>query len=354
MKNDTIFILPRNISPAFSVSTYQGKEPEVLLLRNRNRCEPRNRKYLDWRYLGLVTYREPLIFWVNNSNGMSIGMAAFIFRPYRVCGNLMEVGVLGDISLDLPYRGTGLAREWFAFINSYLAQEKIRGLVIPNQAAAKLLAATGWQAREHIVHYVFVLNPTDKLLSLVKSETISKFLGAVMTLIRKRLLAKFDTSEYSIEIVCDIDQSHVCLLNNFGRHNVISIDKSCAYYLWRYDKSQNDKYSIVNILKKNKIVGCVICAGLASDNVVTIYEIGVEEGEILKENLVAFSNCIFAMANNNEIRCPINENHPYGPILSESGFIKRVYGNRFYTISNDQKFSSKKSQWIITAGDKDV
>jgi hypothetical protein len=346
--------LLRNETINFSISTYQGVEAEVLSLRNRNRPVPRTQKYLDWRYLGLKSVRKPIIFWVQLKNRTRIGMAAIIFRPYWVNDELREVGILGDISLDMEYRGRGVARSWFAFVNGYLEKEGILGLVIPNPVAGKLLSATGWQIREKIVHHVYLLNPNLKLVTLVKSKKMAQCLGEFVSRIKGFSLARRDTAEFEIEEARTVDWSFDALWNNSSKKNMVVLDKGLPYLHWRYMKKLGSNYSVSKFLKNNRYVGYVIYSISVTDGTATIFEIFAEEGQEIKKMMIQFVRLKQKTYNLNSIRCPLNERHPYSSQLCDIGFSKRIEDTKFLTFSSDIDFIDSRNQWVITGGDKDV
>src|SRR5438445_1861291 len=87
-----------------AVTGYAGFEGEIQRLRNANRPLARTATYLNWRYAGSAGAPDPKIFWISDGTERFLGMAALIFRPFWVNGELQHVAVLGDISLDAGLR----------------------------------------------------------------------------------------------------------------------------------------------------------------------------------------------------------------------------------------------------------
>jgi hypothetical protein len=82
-----------------AVSGFAGMEQEILRLRNTNRENSETAAYLKWRYQSAAGAPAPCVYWLLTGEGERIGMAAAIFRPYLVEGQLTQVAVIGDISL---------------------------------------------------------------------------------------------------------------------------------------------------------------------------------------------------------------------------------------------------------------
>src|SRR5690242_4981945 len=66
------------------VTCFHGFEDEILRLRNANRERAETLEYLFWRYQFTADAPEPRIFWLLSPDRERVGMAAVIFRPYRV------------------------------------------------------------------------------------------------------------------------------------------------------------------------------------------------------------------------------------------------------------------------------
>src|SRR5438874_1815011 len=103
--------------PRFDCTGYAGHEEEILAFRNRIRIVQQDRAYLDWRYLGEQTGREPLVFWLRDETSRPLAMAAVIFRRYVIDEKPALIAVLGDIGVDPAHRRRGLAVRLFEHIN---------------------------------------------------------------------------------------------------------------------------------------------------------------------------------------------------------------------------------------------
>src|SRR5439155_3477843 len=93
-----------------TVTGFGGFEQEILRLRNSNRGTPETSEYLRWRYEVAPDTAEPCVFWLFDSAGERIGMAAAIFRWYRINGVRVQVAVIGDISVESKWRNRGFGQ----------------------------------------------------------------------------------------------------------------------------------------------------------------------------------------------------------------------------------------------------
>lgn len=309
---------------------------------------------MNWRYLGLVADRQPLIFWVEAENSARVGMAGLIFRPYRVNGTRQEVGVLGDISLNRECRGLGVGYNLFQAVNAYLQQEGISGVVIPNQAAEKSLVMSGWIAQDRIVQMVYLLNPYFKLMAISKSKSVATFLGKLGAIVIGAFVDKRDNSPIIIKEVSTCDkfclESFCCIRDRY----TISIDKNYNYLQWRYNENPNEKFKIIEIKDMHKIIGYIVFMYRNNDNSIVIYEIIINDYSYLCTIIIKFVNSVRKTYNINCVRFPLNKNHPYVTAVIAAGFVPRKGSLSLLVLPSADKNILTKNQWLVTAGDKDV
>ena len=188
--------LPANDTGAFSclVTGFPGQEPEILRLRNTNRRTPETLAYLTWRYRAAADAPPPCVYWLLDPQGQRVGMAAAIFRPYRVNGTRVQTAVIGDISVDARLRGQGLGQILLRSMTAHLQQQFPRhpALVIPTESARKTLATVGWQTGGALVPLVYVLDPARYVKRWLHSETLANCVarcvrGAERLLVRRHV-----------------------------------------------------------------------------------------------------------------------------------------------------------------------
>ncbi len=339
---------------AFKVTPYQGFEERIMQLRNRNRHDRRDRPYLDWRYRSPGSRIPPEIYWVSRNNSELVGMAAVIHRPYRLKGAHRELMVLGDISLDRKYRGTGLADDFFAFIADELTTKDLPGgLVIPNTPARKVLARNGWQSGEPLVHHVCWLNPARKLRPLVRSQAAAAALQYLFSLLLGGKLRRIDSREYSLGSVREFNARFEELWRRSDTGNHCLRNRDRASLTWRYSDRPSGNFRIATCMSGNILDGYLV---YGSDNNSTchVYDIFCRDSDCVRPLLKMFITDLRTRGGVDAIRLCLNETHPYSPLLRQIGFLPRKEDDLFMLFSANSDTCLEKYHWMLTAGDKDV
>src|SRR4029077_21233487 len=99
-----------------TATAFGGFEAQILQLRNSNREHGETLDYLKWRYRSTAAAPDPRVYWLLDPAESPIGMASAIFRPYSINAATGYVAVIGDISLDVQWRGRGLGRTLLQFM----------------------------------------------------------------------------------------------------------------------------------------------------------------------------------------------------------------------------------------------
>ena len=248
---------------SFSTTHYSGYEEDVLRLRNRNRSYTKTREYMDWRYLGRNTCRPSVVFWVHAGDGTRIGMAALFFHRYRVNNHIDEFAVLGDISLDSDFRGKGIAKQLFEFINSYIEEESIScTFVMPNDAARKSLGSAGWETKEILIRHTFFLNPTEKINEFVKNRYVSLLIGKLIQGYYNLKLGFIDHKDLKLITVDNVDDSFDSFWESLPKQGLILRDRNSAELNWRYKDHPHEQFEIAKLRLGDEFIGFIIYTNL--------------------------------------------------------------------------------------------
>jgi hypothetical protein len=342
----------------FIKTPYRGYEDEILLLRNINREIQRNRKYLDWRYVKQEMASPPEIFWVKTSAGNFVGMASLIYRPYWVGGLLREVMVLGDISLNKEYRGSGIAEKFLCFISEYI-QEKSSAcaLVIPNRPAGKVLIRCGWRVQDQLVHHVLLLNPEKKIYSIVRIDFLSKALSACYRVLLGGYLMIFHAhNDCTLKISTEFDHDLDVFWKELQKDNQFTRDRSCNSLEWRY-KNHPDRLSfvIVTFYAGKSVSGYLVYVVTAGRESVKVYELVSSDEKNFSIFIKLFVNYIQKKDTVDSIRIALNASHPLGRTLRKTGFSARKGGQLILNFGSGCANNQVENvQWCISSGDKDV
>lgn len=339
---------------SFAVTPYKGFEDEVLRLRNLNRPFPQTREYLDWRYTGDRTDHPSLIFWAQLTEGNRVGMAGIAFRKYWIDGNPRSIAVLGDISLDERFRGTGVARDFFCYINAYLKKESCQGLVLPNQAAMKSLAKAGWIIGEPFVSYVCLLDPEKKIASLLKNDYVAVLLSKAMRPLISARVSSIKTEGYSMRDADTFDESFEQFWQGINKQGLILRDRRSSTLRWRYLDHPESNFKIVQFYKELNLAGYIIYQVDAAKTCV-VDDLLVMDRNAIKPLMALFLKDLFRKKKVSSVRIKMNQKSPYTPFLRKSGFFQRKSGTVFqlYHGHCDPSVFDNHA-WHIMSGDKDV
>jgi len=340
----------------FSVSGYTGFEDEILTIRNANRSIAQSRDYLDWRYATYLDGPAPVVFWVKSALGETVGMASLIYRPYWVNNKQINLGVIGDISLDSSLRGKGLGQGLLLFIKQHLEQNLPghAAFVIPNEAAQKGFRAAEWVFGGELVPYVLPINPSEKLGSVFKSKVLAKLVTVPITGLFYLVARLHIKNGYEMQFVKKLDSSFETLWNSISKKNMILCDRGVRYLTWRYLEHPQGTFNIVKFMNGSKLAGYVIFKCSASDKTCLIYDLLVKDKKDLLCMLSLFILNSKKHDNFSTIRLTLSKNHPYRDDLRKMGFIKRKADATFYVLWPDEGDKIDLLNWFISSGDKDI
>ena len=340
----------------FAVTGYAGFAGEILRLRNANRSAAQTAAYLDWRYAVSPGAPEPKIVWVRDDAGHSRGMAALIFRPFWLNGELQYIAVLGDISLDSELRGKGLGRCLLKFMTDYLDQSHPERLamVIPNEAAERSLTHVGWMVGGRLVPYVFVLNPEAKLPSILKGS----HLGVGVARAASKAMASVHRwhlrAGYSLSVVDTLDDSFDVFWKRYPKTRLLLSDRGIETLSWRYVDHPQNKFGFAKLEHDGRFMGYLVYERSGATPMCSVYDFILLEHSDLPCLLALFVKHCADQGSIDTIRLLLVGEHPYRRQLWKLGFIAREDAGVFQLYGPKAQARLRESKWFLTYGDKDI
>lgn len=332
-------------------ASYKGNEENVLTIRNRNRDYDATIEYLNWRYTGLKSEKEPVIFFVKKFQNI-VGMASIIYRSYRIKGQKIEVPILGDISIDKDLRGKGVAGLLFIHINKFLNENNIPfAFVLPNIAAKKSLLKECWKTQEELVRYVFFLNPKRALKKSQNNAFIGEVCRFASYLIRFYLYLRC-CNDIEMRSAYRFGNRFDRLWLQIHKLSLITKERSAKYLTWRYLEHPFDPFQIYEFYQINQFIGYIVAKYTKEEDSISIYEVFARNENDLASMLRYFLYKCSHPGKIHSVRITLNKQNPYHSILRKTLFIKRPTDNVFQTYGLSEDLS--ESKWLITTGDKDV
>ena len=340
----------------FSVTPYNGYEDEARTLLNRNRESAATRVYLDWRYLGEKSSREPVIVWIHSNDGTLLGMNGLIFRFYWVNNRKCTFAVSGDTSIDSEFRGRGLGRMLVRHMTSYIEQSGHGcGFGMPTSIAQKCLSSQGWKFEEQLIPHVFLLDIRFRLHKReIKNAFLVKLLVKLASWYAAARLIVVSTEGFSCAEVEEFDASFDTLWDRVMKEGFVLRDRSAQTLRWRYFDHPNEKFRICKIMEKNDFVGYAVYSISGEGAVCVVYDFIVVEERQVKPAMASFIRELNRGKSAGSIRVILNENHPYSRIFESMGFLKRKAEGVFLTYAPRGFQLTKSVHWFITLGDKDI
>ncbi len=241
------------------VTAFSGFEQQILRVRNANRERVETLEYLRWRYQFPAGAPEPRIFWLLDPAGERVGMAAVIFRAYRLNGDRVSAAVVGDISLDSRWRGRGLGRLLLRYMTDYLDADfpTHPAFVIPTESARRSLARAGWTACGKFVPYVSVLDARRYLGALVRSKWVAQLIAACLQR-GARLLARLRVPRDGALFVSEaLDQALLEVANSLRGHGA-EHDLGADALRWRYAQHPHTRFAFGKYYSSGEIRGFVV------------------------------------------------------------------------------------------------
>ncbi len=342
----------------FTVTPYRGFEREVLRLRNQTRSRQRDRAYLDWRYLGQESGREPMIFWVY-ADGRPVGMAGGIFRPYLVAAQRRLVLVIGDISLLPEFRGTGLVDELFQFVNSQIRARGIDcALVIPNVPARKVLERNGWQKGEDLVHHVLYLRPWQRFSAMIPVQPLARLAGLFYLAWIRIHLAGINLNGYALRRTTGYGDEFNRFWERYRKEGLCMKEMTADFLAWRYGQHPDAAESFLTYTchRGDDLVGYLVCRPDSAEPVCTICDILAIDPASCLALLKLVIREMRTRPDMEALRFVLNAHNRVAALLRRAGFSPRQEETLFqlFFAQGDAASLPASCSWYVSSGDKDV
>ena len=335
----------------FSVTDYSGSEDEILRLLNANRPDTKTRRWLDWRYAQRPDAPAPKVFWLRYPDRHAVGMASLIYRRYWVNGQPRDLAVLGDISLREDLRGRGLGRQLMAFVGQHLnSWPDQTGFVIPTAAAERCLDTTGWTTVGSLVPHVFLVDPTEAFMRLLRHQLLARGVASVFRGLMTTGLCLSGSGK--LQFVDDVDETFDMFWRQFPKRNVILRDMSQETLRWRYIRHPDYRFSVAKLMSDGELTGYLIFEIGQQDGTCRIHDVLVKRPQDLRRMLSLFARHVQRMGGPSSIRLVLADHHPYRRNLWKCGFMTRPAQAVFQVRSARGVFDH--CTWYVTSGDKDV
>jgi GNAT superfamily N-acetyltransferase len=340
----------------FSVTPYHGYEDEARTVLNRNRESTATREYLDWRYLGEKSPKEPVVVWIRSNDGALLGMTALVFRFYWVDNRRCTFAVSGDTSIDSEFRGRGVGRMLLGRMTSYIEQGgEVCGFGIPTSTAQKSLSSQGWKVEEHLIPHTFLLDIRFRLNQRgIRNAVLVKLVAKVAWWYEAARLMVVSTHGLSCATVDEVDESFNILWDRVAKEGLVLRDRSAQTLRWRYFDHPMEKFRIFKIIEKNDLVGYAVYLISGKGAACIVYDFIVVEERHVKPAMTLFIRELHRRKSAESIRVILNENHPYSRALESMGFLRRKAEGVFMTYARGGFQPAKSARWFITLGDKDI
>lgn len=338
----------------YSVTNYTGYEEEAIRVLNLTRNPPKEPSHMQWRYRGLKTPHEPLVFWAKDSNGIRIGMDAIIFRKYWVNNEVRYIAVGGDMSVSPEHSGKGIAKSLVHLKTKEMEQRRVGvAIAISNPASAKIHSYAGWERNEEFIRHTYIINPEKKINKYVKIKKIGKIVGRVWRRFAIYNLRKRPNKDIVQDSSWELDDMFDEFWASFHKEGCIIGDRSRDSLIWRYKNHPVFRFNMIKYIQDEAIIGYIIYR-LTDNGICRVYDLVGKDNDDIQSIITLYLNDI---AKNEEIEyvwIDLNKGHPYSDILSRSGFARRIEKTYFLSYNTGQPNIDKKSKWFLTNGDKDI
>jgi GNAT superfamily N-acetyltransferase len=345
---------PANDTGAFSclVTGFPGQEPEILRLRNTNRRTPETLAYLTWRYRATADAPPPCVYWLLDPQGQRVGMAAAIFRPYRVNGTRVQTAVIGDISVDARLRGQGLGQILLRSMTAHLQQQFPRhpALVIPTESARKTLATVGWQTGGALVPLVYVLDPAHYVKRWLHSETLAKRVARCVRGAERLWVRRHVPRNGTLQLSDTMEDALLRFAQRLPASPGVVRDLGPEFLQWRYAQHPRTRFTFATFKRLGQVRGFLVFEATSMEGTCSIYDLVGETADDLRAMLALFVLRSLATPGLATLRILLDEQHPGRAQLRRLGFIARAADAVFQV----RDVAAPQAAWHITQGDKDI
>lgn len=335
------------------VTGFEGFQEEILRLRNANRERPETLAYLSWRYRSTADAPEPRVFWLLEPGGRRVGMAAVIFRPYRINEERVPTAVVGDISLDAGLRGRGLGRLLLRYMTEYLDRHfpAQPAFVIPTESARRSLEGIGWATSGRLVPHVYVLDASRYLQAVVRSARLARFIARWLTMTARALMRARAPADGVLFLGSTLDGAVAEFMNNQPCQPGVFHDLRAESLNWRYIEHPHIRFTIGRYLSSGEIRGVAVFEDDPLTGTCSVYDICAQTAADVRGMLALL--VLRGMSSElSSVRIVVSDRHPLKRYLLSSGFIPRRADSVFQVHSRSG--SAERAAWGVTHGDKDT
>lgn len=339
---------------ACEVTGFDGFAEEILRLRNANRDRPETLEYLDWRYQRSADSPEPRVFWLLAPDRQRIGMASVVFRPYWIEGARVQAGVVGDISLDTPWRGRGLGQVLLRFMTEYLDENfpQQPAFVIPTEAARRALAHVGWVTAGALVPHVYVLDATRYVRALVRNGWLATRIARRMRALARVVTRLRAPRHGSLQLKDTLDESLLELARRLAPSGGAVHDLGPESLNWRYVQHPHTRFTFAVFTRSGEARGLLVFEDSTLEQSWSIYDLAAKTPADLRAMLTLFVQRAQAAAELVTLRVTLDERHPCRADVRRLGFIARRPEAVFQVHSRSGM--AERLLWCVTQGDKDT
>jgi GNAT superfamily N-acetyltransferase len=336
------------------VTGFNGYEQEILRLRNANRDELESLEYLDWRYQRSPDSPEPQVFWLLSPERQRIGMASVVFRPYWSNNRRVQTAVVGDISLDTPWRGRGLGQVLLRFMTEYLDQHfpQQPAFVIPTEAARRALAKVGWVTLGALVPHVYVLDATRYARAFVRSEWLATRIAGRMRALARMVTRLRAPRRGSLHLQDSLDESLLEFARRLPPPRDAVHDLGPESLNWRYAQHPHTRFNFARFTRSGETRGLLVFEGSTLEQTWSIYDLAAKTPADLRAMLALFIQRALSAPDLVTLRVTVDERHPCRKHLRRLGFIARRPDAVFQVHSRSG--IAERLVWCVTQGDKDT
>lgn len=280
-------------------------------------------------------------------------MASVIFRRYWVDNEPRDIAVLGDVALTKDLRAQGFGRELMEFMGRHLSSTPQHdGLAIPARSDQPSLSATGWRTAGALVPHVYLIDPTDVFVRLLRNPWLTRSVAAVFKRVVPSALRIANRGKSWLQFVDDVDESFDAFWRQFPKRNVILRDMSQETLRWRYIQHPDARFKVAKLMSREGLMGFVIFEAGRSDRTCRIHDLAVKNPRDVHRMLMLFAQHVQPRRSAATIDLVVADRHPYARRLWKSGFIAGPPQAVLQVRSTEQDFN--RCAWHITSGDRDV
>jgi GNAT superfamily N-acetyltransferase len=344
------------MTPAIScaVSGFAGMEQEILRLRNTNRDNTESAAYLKWRYQSTPGAPAPCVYWLLSAAGERIGMAAAIFRPYWVQGALVPVAVIGDISLDVRWRGQGLGQQLLRFMTQHLDDNfpAHPALVIPTESARRALERCGWVTAGSLAPWVYVVDAADYLRPYARSTLLARALARGLRAGARAFVGRHVPHDGTLQVSDLPDTSVAAAARARAAAGVATRDLDAQVLGWRYTRHPHTAFRFATLSRAGVARAFLAFEESTHPGICAIYDLWATSAADARALLALFMRRALTAAQLKSVRVLLDERHPWRAELRRLGFIARPVEAVFQVHSRDG--SAARLDWQLSQGDKDT